>query len=214
MQIKLAVGAGALCLLLGTIAPAYAQQHQAGPEKKTEQAKPQRSEQAKPQRSQPPAQRPARPASKPQPAYGGSYHGGVQRNGPVHGGVHHSGVPQSQAQLHSGFQQSRAHAWETEHRTWQQRGGYNGYRVPDDRFHMYFGREHFFRIGGLPLRFVGGYPRFLYDGYWVMLVDPWPDAWPANWYDTDDVYVEYVNDGYYLFDRMHPGIAIAVTLSL
>ena len=61
--------------------------------------------------------------------------------------------------------------------------------------------------------FVGGYPRFRYDGYWVTFIDPWPGDWPANWYETDDVYIDYVNDGYYLFDPMHPGIPIAVTIS-
>ncbi|MGA2991391.1 MAG: hypothetical protein ABSD88_13015 [Candidatus Korobacteraceae bacterium] len=205
MTMKLAVSAGALCLLLGTIAPAYAQQHQ---EKKSE---PQAGRQ---EQHQPQAKKPAPHPAAPARTYGGSYHGGVQSNGPVHGGVHHSGVPQRKEQVHSGFMQSRAAAWDRDHHTWQQRGGYNGYRIPEDRFRLYFGRDHFFRISGLPLRFVGGYPRFLYDGYWVMFVDPWPEAWPATWYETDDVYIEYVGDGYYLFDRAHPGIAIAVTISL
>ena len=109
--------------------------------------------------------------------------------------------------------QTRAHAWDTDHRNWTQRGGYNGYRIPDDRFRLYFGHDHFFRIYNLPINFVGGYPRFLYDGYWVTFVDPWPDMWPANWYETDDVYIDYVNDGYYLFDRMRPGPGIAITFS-
>jgi len=85
--------------------------------------------------------------------------------------------------------------------------------VPPDRFRLYFGREHYFRIYGLPMNFVGGYPRFLYDGYWVTFVDPWPEMWPMNWYETDDVYVDYVDDGYYLFNRTRPGPAIAVVMS-
>ena len=95
----------------------------------------------------------------------------------------------------------------------EQRGGYNGYRIPDERFRAYFGRDHFFRISGLPLVFVGGYPRFQYDGYWVTFVDPWPDTWPANWYETDDVYLDYTDDGYYLYDRERPGPGIAVTIA-
>jgi hypothetical protein len=98
-------------------------------------------------------------------------------------------------------------------RTWGQRGGYNGYRVPEDRFRLYFGGNHFFRIGGLPMVFVGGYPRFQYDGYWVTFVDPWPEAWSPTWYDTDDVYVDYTGDGYYMYNRMHPGVGIAVTIA-
>src|SRR5689334_10204990 len=35
---------------------------------------------------------------------------------------------------HGYWTKHRASHWEAEHRTWEQRGGYNGYRVPDDRF--------------------------------------------------------------------------------
>jgi hypothetical protein len=193
-----------LSLLLGSSAAVYAQHDQQGHEQEGK-------EQARP--AQQHAQ-PARPApAKPQPSYGGAYHGGVQANGPTHGGVHHSGVPQHQGQVHAGFVQSRAHSWSGDHHTWTQRGGYNGYRIPDDRFKLYFGNAHFFRISGLPLVFVGGYPRFQYDGYWVTFMDPWPESWPDNWYETDDVYLDYTNDGYYLYDRERPGIGIAVTVS-
>lgn len=157
--------------------------------------------------------RPAQTQTRPQQTYGGAYHGGVQTNGPTYGGVHHSGVPQHQGQVRSGFGQSRAGAWQTEHQTWGQRGGYNGYRVPDNRFRQYFGRDHFFRIGGLPLVFVGGQPRFQYDGYWVTFMDPWPEDWAPNWYETDDVYLDNTGDGYYMYDRMHPDMPIAVTIT-
>ena len=115
--------------------------------------------------------------------------------------------------MRSGFVQSRATSWNTEHQTWAQRGGYNGYRVPDARFRSYFGGGHPFRISRLPLVFVGGAPRFQYDGYWVTFVDPWPEMWPATWYETDDVYLDYTNDGYYVYDRAHPGMGVAVTIS-
>jgi len=192
-----------LFLLLGTTARAYAQQQ---PESK-EQVKSVQGQQH--QQARPAVQQ----QGKPQPSYGGAYHGGVQPNGPTNGGVHHSGVPQHQGQVRSGFGQARASSWNNEHRTWVQRGGYNGYRVPDQRFRAYFGRDHFFRIHGLPMFFVGGYPRFQYDGYWVTFVDPWPEMWPANWYETDDVYLDYTDDGYYLYDRMRPGPGIAVTIA-
>jgi len=45
---------------------------------------------------------------------------------------------------------------------------------------------------------VGGFPRFRYGGYWFTLVDPWPGYWSNNWYETDDVYVVYANNGYYI----------------
>jgi len=229
MPLKFAIRAGALFLFLGTIAPAYAQgaqhekdqgkpeqgqQHQQQPAQQQGQ---QHQQQPTQQHQQQPAQQhqqPAnRPAQRPQQISGGTYHGGVQPSGPTYGGVHHSGVPQHQGQVRGGFVQSRASSWNNDHRTWQQRGGYSGYRVPDDRFRNYFGRDHFFRISRLPLLFVGGYPRFQYDGYWVTFIDPWPESWPPTWYETDDVYLDYTGDGYYLYDRMYPGIGIAVTIS-
>jgi hypothetical protein len=115
--------------------------------------------------------------------------------------------------VRSGFGQSRATSWNSDHRTWSQRGGYNGFRVPDDRFKLYFGRDHFFVMNSLPMVFVGGFPRFQYDGYWVTFVDPWPQTWAPTWYQTDDVYVDYSGDGYYLYNRTYPGVGIAVTIS-
>jgi len=145
--------------------------------------------------------------------YGGAYHGGVKVDGPTNGGVHHSGVPQHDGQVRAGFVQSRSGNFQSEHQTWSQRGGYNGYRIPDARFRLYFGHDHFFRIGGLPMVFVGGMPRFQYDGFWFTLLDPWPGDWDPNWYASDDVYVDYVGDGYYLFDRNRPGVQLALTVS-
>jgi hypothetical protein len=221
MPKKIAISTGALLLLLGAFTPAYSQRDQGAPEKK-EEGKPQQGEQrqqAKPappqrQEAKPAEQKPqaAKPAPRPQQAYGGSYHAGVRPTEPTNGGVHPSGVPQHSGQVRSGFTQSRAKSWNTDHRSWQQRGGYNGYRIPDDRFKQYFGANHFFRVSRLPLLFVGGFPRFQYDGYWVTFVDPWPDNWPPTWYETDDCYLDY-SDGYYLYDRNYPGIGIAVTIS-
>jgi len=105
----------------------------------------------------------------------------------------------------------RAHDWKSEHRSWQQRGGYNGYRVPDARFRADYGQDHGFRIFSLPVMFVGGDQRFQYGGYWFGLIDPWPEYWSSNWYDNDDVYVDYYGDGYYLYNRRYPGDRIAIS---
>lgn len=224
---------GVLLLLVGAVVPVYAQQEQKDKEQgkpqqqQEQQGKPSQQQRQQPQESQgksrqqqaKPAQQQrqtqaSKPAQRQQQTYGGAYHGGVQPTGPTYGGVHHSGVPQHQEQVRAGFGQSRAGSWNNDHRNWQQRGGYNGYRVPDDRFRMYFGSNHFFRISGLPMVFVGGYPRFQYDGYWVTFVDPWPEAWSPTWYESDDVYLDYTDDGYYVYNRAHPGIGIAVTISM
>ena len=61
---------------------------------------------------------------------------------------------------------------------------------------------------------VDGRPRFQYSGFWFSIVDPWPETWAANWYQTDYVYVDDVNDGYYLCNRTHPGVHIAINVSL
>jgi hypothetical protein len=230
------INAGVLLLLLGAVTPICAQHEQ----QEKEQGKPQQEQQHQQQKSAPqqtqqhqqaqPAQQQHqqeksapqqaqhqqqanKPPQRPQQTYGGAYHGGVKPNEPTYGGVHPSGVPQHQGQVRSGFVQSRATSWNNDHRTWQQRGGYNGYRVPEDRFKHYFGNDHYFRIYRLPLVYVGGYPRFQYDGYWVTFVDPWPEDWAPTWYESDDVYIDYTGDGYYLYNRAHPGIGIAVTIS-
>ena len=212
------VSAAVLCLLLGTTAAAIAQHEQQGNSRDNSKPAQHMSQPMQPMHQQPaakpaPSRQAARPQSKPQQSFGGAYHGGVQPSGPAFGGVHHSGVPQRQEQVRNGFAQSRAGSWSHDHQSWSQRGGYNGYRIPDVRFRQYFGHDHFFRIGGLPLLFVGGMPRFQYDGYWVTFLDPWPETWGPDWYETDDVYLDYSGDGYYLYDRAYPGFPIAVTIS-
>jgi flagellar motor protein MotB len=112
------------------------------------------------------------------------------------------------------FQSHRAGNWQSDHRSWQQRGGYNGYRIPDDRYRGYFGSQHYFRIHDLPFMVYGGFPRFQYQGYWITLLDPWPENWSNDWYDNDDVYINYGNDGYYMYNRRYPGIGIAVSISM
>jgi hypothetical protein len=111
------------------------------------------------------------------------------------------------------FQQDRAQHWSTEHRTWSQRGGYGGYYIPPDRFSLSFGPRHYFRIGVLPSLYMG-YPRFEYSGYTFLLLDPYPEYWPPNWFLTDDLYINYDEDGYYLVDRNYPDVQLAVTVQV
>jgi hypothetical protein len=33
---------------------------------------------------------------------------------------------------------------------------------------------------------------------------PWPESWGENWYETDDLYIDY-DSGYYLNNRQYPG---------
>jgi hypothetical protein len=113
---------------------------------------------------------------------------------------------------HNSWQGGRSEHWDRDHRTWAQRGGYGGFFIPQAAFSVSFGSQHWFRMHGRPTMYMG-YPRFSYGGYSFMLVDPWPENWANNWYDNDDVYIDYDN-GYYLHNRRHPGVGIAVTVAM
>ena len=77
-------------------------------------------------------------------------------------------------------------------------------RIPDEKFHANFGRPHTFVISRPVV--IEGQPRFQYSGYWFEIVDPWP----AEWAYTDDVYVDYIDGDYFLYDLLHPGVRVAV----
>jgi len=77
-------------------------------------------------------------------------------------------------------------------------------RIPDDRFHANFGEGHRFVINQPVI--VGGYSRFQYGGYWFGFVQPWPEGW----YYTDQVYVDYIDGGYFLFNPFYPGVRVEI----
>ena len=81
-------------------------------------------------------------------------------------------------------------------------------RIPDDRFRANFGRGHEFRIGSPTM--VDGYSRFQYGGFWFGFVQPWPDGW----YYTDDVYIDYIDGEYFVFNPYYPGVRIAISVVL
>lgn len=111
------------------------------------------------------------------------------------------------------WREHRADHWERDHRTWAQRGGYGGYRIPEPQFVSRFGVSHPFLIGTRPVIYQG-YPRFRCGGYWFLIVDPWPEFWVDDWYLADRVYIDYYGDGYYLVNPRYPGIRIAITVFL
>ncbi len=126
-------------------------------------------------------------------------------------------VQHTQEQQHAqqaAWQGHQSQNWQSDHRTWQQRGGYHGYRIPDNRYNGYFGPNYAFVIYNQPYSVVGGFPRFQYSGFWFTLVDPWPSSWANNWYQTDDVYVVYADNGYYMYDQRYPGVGIAISVSM
>lgn len=196
MQFARATNTAALFLLLGTCVPAYAQHDQKdgqqGKQKDEKQGKPakqQHAQQSHHQQSE---------RTQQQAVAWQQQRGWVQQGGGWQG--------------HSTWQQSGAQEWNSEHRTWGQRGGYGGYYIPQDRYVRYFGNKHSFRMRSRPVIYMG-YPRFSYGGYSFLLLDPWPYNWGENWYGTDDVYIDY-NNGYYLYNRRHPGFGLAITVAL
>ncbi len=112
------------------------------------------------------------------------------------------------------WQQRRAKSWKTEHRSWQQRGGYSGYRIPSKRFRGQFGRNHGFRISTRTVLIYGGHPRFLHNGYWFSMIEPWPEYWSDDWYENDDVYIVSADGGYYLYNHRHPSDGITINVSI
>ena len=227
-----------LSLLLGIAAPACAQHEQQGEKQDHPQQLQSKHEQAKPaqqhaQQPQPHAQQQQR-----QDKYKQQQHAQQQQRQDQNKQQQHAQRPQRQEQNNrqqqaqqrghehpqrtqeqqrvqrSAWQEHRSQRWDSDHRNWQQRGGYDGYRIPDDRYRGYFGRDHGFRIYGLPFLVVGGYPRFQYQGYWISLVDPWPEYWGNDWYDNDDVYVTYADNGYYLYNRRYPNVGMAISISM
>jgi hypothetical protein len=181
-------------------------QQQARPAQQQAQQQPQQS------RQQPHAQQQQRQQPNQQQGRQGQARPEQQRAQQQRGNGRPQRTQEQQRVQRSAWDGHRSQHWDTDHRNWQQRGGYRGYRIPDGRFRGYFGSGHGFRIGGLPFLLVGGYPRFQYDGYWLSLVDPWPEYWGNDWYDNDDVYVAYDN-GYYLYNRRYPGTGIAISIS-
>ena len=211
------LGTAVLFVALGAIVPAFAQheQEQAKPEQKQQEqhaqpqqqhAQQQNQQKAQPQQAQQQNQQKAEQHAQKQNQQ--RQQAASQHQQPAY----HS--PEQQHAQQAAWQQHRSENWNSDHRSWQQRGGYNGYRIPDDRYNGYFGPNYAFVIYNQPYMVVGGFPRFQYGGFWFSLVDPWPNYWANNWYQTDDVYVVYQNDGYYMYNRRHPGVGIAISVSM
>jgi hypothetical protein len=230
MKVLGVISTTALLLILGATIPAYAQdEHQdkdAKPEKQ-EQAKPaQHEEQAKPVKNEE-AAKPAQQEEKAKPAQHEEQakqeeHAKTEKQAPEAKPAKREEEKkpaeqekQAKTERQPENQQGQQHAQRTEAEQQRQRSApqlrlsaRSDKRIPDDRFRSHFGREHSFRIGEPTL--VGGYSRFQYGGYWFGFVQPWPDGW----YYTDDVYVDYVDGGYYLCNPSYPTTRVAISVVL
>ncbi len=265
MKVIRFTGAAAVILLIGAIAPAWAQhedgekprekqsqEHGRQPEQRSQRPEQQRAQQAPPQQqpqrspeqSQDRRQERAHPGQQTQPARQQDQH--AQQPNPEQQRFPQTRQQQQTQQSqqtrqqpqpqrtqeqarswqqqkgwaqrggspgHATFAQHRSQNWSSDHRSWAQRGGYGGYYIPQATFSLSFGSQHFFRLGGMPSMYMG-YPRFSTGGFSFLIVDPWPGDWSDNWYSSDDVYVDYDDDGYYLYNRRYPRERLAITIVL
>ncbi|MFZ0638693.1 MAG: hypothetical protein WA020_14195 [Candidatus Acidiferrales bacterium] len=212
------ISTAALFLLLGLAAPVYAYQDQQKPPKQEQQAKPAKQQQAKPARQEqakPARTEPTKSARQEQPKQAKEQQAKAKpaRTEPT------KSARQEQTKQAKAEQGQRAESSQRPERTQQAEARQRSEpalrlsargdgRIPDDRFHSNFGRGHEFHMGNPVL--VGGYSRFQYGGYWFGFVQPWP----AEWYYTDDVYIDYVDGGYYMYDPYYPGQRIAISVYL
>ena len=229
------VGTAALLLLFGTTLPAFAQEEhhesEAKPAQQAQKTKPEhQQEQAKPakQESEKPAPHQAqanseKPESQPKP---------TKQESQAEPARHAAQAKPAKQEEHAKTEKQETPAKQTTH---EQHASSNGQqhaqrtpeeeqrqravpalrlsargsgRIPDERFRSNFGHEHVFRINQPVI--VGGYSRFQYGGYYFGFVQPWP----AEWYYTDDVYVDYIDGGYYLYNPYYPGARVSISVVL
>ena len=226
LKLNQAIGVSAAFLLLGSIVPAGArqekQEEKAGPAKQEQQAKPERQQQAKPQQQQQakpekqqqakaPQQQQAKPEKQQQTKAPQEQKPQQQQSKPARQDQQQAKAPQQrQTQAASSQRPQRTQqAMATQRAQPALRLSARGNsRIPDDRFRANFGRGHEFHMGNPVM--VSGYSRFQYGGFWFGFVQPWP----VGWYYTDDVYIDYVDGGYYMYDPYYPGARFAISVVL
>src|SRR5580704_17064658 len=237
MKVLKVISATAMFLLLGAITPAFVQEehhdeaakpaeHQeAAKPAKQQEAKPAKQEQAKPAKqqeeskaqpekqqsqAQPAKQQEQAKSEKQQPAAKPA----KQENQPKPAKQQQQAKSQNQEQRGNnggqhGQPQRTAEAQQRQRSAPALRLSVRGSaRIPDDRYRANFGQQHVFVINQPVI--VGGYSRFQYSGFWFGFVQPWPDGW----YYTDNVYVDYIDGGYYLCNPYYPGVHVGISVVL
>src|SRR5271154_4308879 len=229
------IGAAALFLMVGYTASAYAWQEpkeeskpakeepKAKPAAKPQEAKPAKQEpQAKPaqheekataaKREEKPAAKPARQEQQAKPAQHEEKAATVKREEPAKSEKQETAAKQAKPE-ERGKAAAGQHAQRTPAEEQRQRAVpavrlsvRTNVRIPDERFRANFGHEHVFVISQPEM--VGGFSRFQYGGFAFGFLQPWPDGW----YYTDDVYVDYVDGEYFLFNPYYPGVRVGISV--
>jgi len=204
-----------LAFFLLSVGFAFAQEPQEQPKPRPEEARPeagreasqpahQTQEDAKPSR-QDEAKPPRQEDAKPPKAEKQESPKASQESQPAHA---EKGQERESQPAHEEKGQERQQRAAQENQQGRARPAGKSARIPDPKFRASFGRPHSFRVNQViqQTTVVPGQTQFIYSGYTFVILDPWP----AEWLYTDDCYIDYVDDDYYLFDAFHPGIRIAL----
>jgi hypothetical protein len=208
-HMKLAFPIAVSVAFLGIAAPTHAREER-GQGGHPQEARP-AQQQARPaqQRQQP--QQQARPAQQQQQQP-------QRRAGPAAGQPRPTGMPAQQQHMQqaarldqqqvagrpqSNFGRNQVRAQQSPP-AGRMRGSHEHGRISDDRYASHFGSRHSFHVNR------GDYEhrRFWYGGYQFGFLDPWPVGWGYS----DDVYVEYDDGGYYMYNRFQPGVRISISI--
>jgi hypothetical protein len=184
-----AISMTALLFFLGTTASAYGRQ-----EKPAEHSEGGHAQEARP------AQEHAQPSH-------------AQESKPAGASHQQEAKPAAQQHKEAATHTTQSHTTTTtthtteSHATAQNPGGTNHGphgRISEAHYSASFGSGHSFHVNR------GDYDRhrFAYGGYNFGFVQPWPVGWG---YD-DDVYVVYDGGGYYMYDRIHPGLRLSINI--
>jgi len=215
MKVLPVISTAALFLLLGTTVPAFAHEgrQDAKPEKQEEQAKPTKQKKVK---TKPAKQEAAKPAKQEEQAKAKPAQHEEQAKPAKQAEQAKAEKQPPEAKPVKQEERGKSggqHAQRTSAEEQRQRSvpalrlsARGSGRIPDDRFHANFGQEHVFVINE-PIM-VGGFSRFQYGGFYFGFVDPWPDGW----YYTDDVYVDYIDGGYYLCNPYYPDARVSISV--
>jgi hypothetical protein len=181
---KIAISAAALLLALGTTSAVYARQDKPQDNHQQGEHPESKHQEGKPQQK---GARPTQEHGKPAPGHTQRTARPQQHAAPQE----HAAHPQPRTANHP--QHASARPTPHEHG-----------RISDAHYRASFGSQHRFHVS----RNDYDHRSFRYGGYQFRFVDPWPPAWS---YD-DPVYVVYVDDGYYMYDPVHPGIRITLSI--
>jgi hypothetical protein len=188
-------------------AKAPKQEPQAKPEKQQQQAKTPKQEPAKPEKQQQQAKAAPKQEQHAAPEKQQAKEQQQQKTNSAKTQTAHSQPAHQQQASYSHAPQRTQQAMATQRAQPALRLSARGSgRIPDDRFRANFGSGHNFHMGNPVL--VGGYSRFQYGGFWFGFVQPWP----VGWYYTDDVYIDYVDGGYYMYNPYYPGARFSLSV--